>query len=307
MTELIFPVLGTAVLLFLATDAFITVFHPGGHGGPLTRRQNGAVWWLWKKAAPSGDRRDGWLSFGGPSLAVLTPAVWALLLVIGFALIYYPWMERFLVSPGTLRAHWAEALYFSGFAAATLGTGDIVPDPVPLRLLSILQALAGFGLLSAGLSYIVSIYREVGRKTTLAADLALHYRAGQPGNHPARLADERERWLEEVAGELVHLIQTHAQYPILHYFRSKDRSNSLALQLGPLVMLSLEDRTAGHGAGDRPSPGSALVAEAVERYLTAADERFVRHQSAGTRDPGLEACYHRLLDYLAYSPEDAAT
>lgn len=305
--HLLLPVLGAALLLFLVADVFITVFHPEGHGGPLTRHQNTAVWWLWKKAAPSGDRRDGWLGIGAPVLAVLTPAVWALLLIAGYALVYYPWMEGFLASPGTLRPHWAEAFYYSGFVAATLGTGDIVPDLVSLRLLSVLEAISGFALLSAALSYILAIYRENGRKTTLASQLAFHFTSGNEAARTTAVASERDRWLEEVARELVHVIQAHAQYPILHYFRATDSRNSLALQLAPLVRLACqggEESTSANGEADdtdpHPTPGQELVAKAVERYLVTADERFVRNSSAGARDSSLRDRYRRLLDYLAY-------
>lgn len=89
-----------------------------------------------------------------------------------------------MVSPGALRAPWTEALYYSGMAAATLGTGDIVPDLPALRLLAVMEALSGFALLSASLSYIMAIYNENGRKTTLAAELALHGRVGPEGGLP---------------------------------------------------------------------------------------------------------------------------
>jgi hypothetical protein len=305
MITLLLPALGTGILLLLAGDVFITVFHPEGHGGPLTQRHNSAVWWVWKKVAPAGRWRDGWLGVGGPALAVLTPALWALLLVLGFALLYYPWIDRFLVSPGSLRAHWAEAFYFSGFTAATLGTGDIVPDLVALRVLSILQALSGFALLSAALSYILAIYRENGRKTTLASDLALHYRIGHAGDSPPSLQQERERWLEHVARELIHLIQAHAQYPILHYFRGTDPRNSITLQLAPLIDLARSTRPAATRPGGS-TPGAALVSGALERYLAASDRRFVRGHPASSSDDDLDQKYRRLLGYLAYDPEEVA-
>lgn len=152
MTDLPVSIAGIVLLTLVGVDVLLTVFHPEGHGGPLTRRQNRLVWSVWKRSAPAGARRDRWLALGGPLLSVLTPAVWALLLIVGYALIYYPWIEGFLASPGSLRASWAEALYFSGVSATTLGTGDVVPDAILPRLLSTVQALSGFALLSSSLS-----------------------------------------------------------------------------------------------------------------------------------------------------------
>lgn len=295
--SLILPFLGVAVLVLVGVDVFITVFHPEGHGGPLTRRQTNLLWKAWRALAPREEGRERWLAFGGPVLAVMTPAVWAFLLVVAFALIYYPWMERFLVSPGSLRAHWVEALYYSGFAAATLGTGDIVPDQPALRLLTVVEAISGFALVTAGLSYILAIYRENGRKATLASDLALHFSpddAAPPSHSPG------DAWLEQVARELLHVTLAHAQYPILHYFRPVDPRNSLALQMRPLVPRSGRGRA---GTGSEPR-GLALAVRAVDRYLTAADERFV----AGSlprrqREPDMEQRYLRMLEYLGYPPE----
>lgn len=304
--SLVLPALGVGLVVLMAVDMFITVFHPEGHAGPWTQRQNSAVWWLWKKAAPAGDRRDAWLGIGGPLLAVLTPAVWSLMLIVGYALVYYPWMERFLVSPGSLRAHWAEALYYSGFAAATLGTGDIVPDGVPLRLLSIVEALSGFALLSASLSYILAVFRENQRKTTLASDLALHYEVGSSRSDSSSPAHERERWLETVARDLNRVIQAHAQYPILHYFRATDDDNSLALQLAPLVAHATNAPPGGTDTHDAPSSGGALVSGAVERYLAAADRRFVRSPSVDPSNDGLQVRYRRLLEYLGYQADEVS-
>lgn len=307
--SLFFPVAGLAVLLLLGTDVFITVFHPEGHGGPLTRRQNGLIWKIWRRVAPGGrQRRDEWLALGGPALAVLTPIIWAVLLVAGFALIYYPWMERFLVSPGTLRSHWAEALYYSGYAAATLGTGDIVPDIPGLRLLSIVEAFSGFALLSSALSYIFAIYRENGRKSTLASELSLRDDAEGSGR-VARIGGERDEWLEDVARELLHVTGSHSQYPILHYFRPSDPRSSLAIQLGSLVRL---EESRGHDMetpvaerGESPTPGEVLVLGALSRYLEAADRRFVRgggsKEDGDIEGPPNPMRYGRLLDYLGYS------
>jgi hypothetical protein len=297
------PLIGAVLLLLLGLDVFVTVFHPEGHGGPLTRRQNRGLWYLWKGLAPSGEQRDRWLALAGPVLALLTPAVWAILLVVGFGLIYFPWMEHFLVSPGTLRAHWAEALYFSGFAAATLGTGDIVPDLVPLRLLSVFQALCGFALLSSALSYVLAIYREHGKKTTLAADLSLHYAQGRSGGED-EVAAERERWLEGVARDLQHAMQSHAQYPILHYFRPAEERQSLAVQLRPLLELNAKPTPSDSDAQQRPSRGAALVSQSLGQYLASADNRFVRSANAQGGDQStLGGRYNRLMTYLGYRPD----
>ena len=291
---------GVLLLGVLALDVFVTVFVPEGHGGPFTRVQGRLLWNGWKALAPkTGKRKEAWLALGGPTLAVVAPASWALLLLTGFALIYYPWIDSFLVSPGSLRAPWTEVLYYSGFTAATLGTGDVVPDLPALRLLTIVEGLGGFALLSAALSYILAVYREHGRKTTLASELALH-RGVRPDPAAAAGADGRDIWLEHVARELLHVTHAHAQYPILHYFRPRDPDGSLALQLASLLPSLAPDQ----GGPGSPRRGEALVTAALDRYLEATERRFVPDRISAPA-AAADRRYLRLLRYLAYSPEDA--
>lgn len=295
MTDLLPAIAGFLVLALVGVDVFVTVFHPEGHGGPLTRRQNRLVWASWKATATRRSRRNRWLALAGPVLAALTPIVWAGLLVAGYALVYYPWIADFLVSPGALRSEWAEAAYVSGITAATLGTGDVVPDLVPLRLLGVLEAFSGFALLSASLSYILSVYQEHAAKTTLASDLAAHFSAaGVDDDQPWR----REAWLERTAERLLHVAHAHAQYPILHYFRPSDERSSLTLQLRALV-----ERATGAGDGSPRSHAEQVVLGALDEYLAAAHRRFVPGGPGGGDEPPIERRYERLLCYLGYESD----
>ena len=289
---MLIPAAGSLLLLLLAIDVFLTVIHPEGHGGPLTRRQNRLLWALWKAAAPRSSRREAWLGLAAPTLAVLTPAIWAALLVTGFALLYFPAVEGFLVSPGALRAHWAESLYVSGIAAATLGTGDVVPDSIAVRLLTVVEALSGFALLSAALSYILSIHTEHAVKTTLAADIAAQFDASARSDEDPF---EREQWLDGVTQRLLHVMHAHAQYPILHYFHPADRRDSLTVQLAPFVERMTD------ASRDARSVADGAATAAVERYLRAAQDRFLPpSKSPDHEGDGSAATYARLRRYLAY-------
>lgn len=79
---------GFLVLLLLYLDVFLTVFHPEGHGGPLTGRLNRTAWGGFRALA--GARPAKALAFAGPMMPVLTLLVWMGLLIAGYALIYYP-------------------------------------------------------------------------------------------------------------------------------------------------------------------------------------------------------------------------
>lgn len=285
---------------------------PRGRGGPLNRRQNRAIWHLFRSLGRIGSRsREEWLTFAGPAMVVSTVGVWVSLLVLGFALIYYPWMETFLVSPGSLRLPWVEALYYSGYTAATLGLGDVVADSHALRILAPVQALGGFALLSVSVTYVLSVYRELIQKQALAARIDSYFGGNEPGTIGAGATDghaSMARLSESISAELAEVLLAHHQYPILHYFRSDTPWRSLPLQLGRLVDLRRRVR-----AADDAQPITALAShpsyvglqESLEKYLHEVDDLFVpadggRADEAGSPDV-LDRAHRRLLRYLCYS------
>lgn len=257
-------------------------------------------------------RRDRWLALGGPAMVVATLCVWVFLLVLGFALIHYPWIESFLVSPGSLRTPWVEALYYSGYTAATLGFGDVVADSSVLRILAPVEALFGFALLSVSVTYVLSVYRELIKKQALAARIDSYFGGEEREDSPdSGLPDGYEplaRWCESIAVELGKVLLAHYQYPILHYFRSGRPWQSLPLQLQHLLDLRGEVRSADETqplADLARHPSYAGLQDSLEKYVHEVDELFSpagmeRPEAAESGDP-LERAHRRLLRYLDYS------
>jgi hypothetical protein len=286
----ILPLLGGAILLLLLADVFLTVFHPQGRGGPLTHWQNRAVWTSFRRL---GRRADSWLSFAAPAMAVLTVLVWVVLLVGAFALIVYPWIGSFLVSPGSLRVRWIEALYYSGYTAATLGFGDLVPDAEPLRLLAPIEAFLGFAILSASITYLSSVFRELVSMHTLAVNISGYFNAAAETTLESAGDSQRQafaRWAEGVNTSLLHALQAHFQYPILHYFRPTDEERALPPQLEHLLavrrQLRGDDGAASAGLRDHPSVRSLVGS--VERYLKTVEEYFIPEDFAVDQRTGAE-------------------
>lgn len=305
------PLLGALLLVLLLVDLFLTVFHAQGRGGPLNRVQNRAVWALFRRAGIRGDgtSRAGLLGFAAPVMAVVTLTIWVVLLVVGYALIYYPWMPTFLVSPGEFRTSWVEALYYSGYTAATLGFGDVVADREALRLLTVLEALSGFALLSASVTYLLAVYRELIAMQSLASNIAGYSRSAEVHTLQFVRAGGYEamaRWAEGITSRLLQVLQAHFQYPILHYFRPSERKRALPVQFGFLLAL--------RGVADREDlaqpvtllehhPSFLALQDAVGEYLRTVEEVFVPERFGGEkqedRDP-LERAHERLLGYMRY-------
>lgn len=304
------PLLGVALLLLLFVDVFRTVFLPQGHGGPLSRRMYQLIWGAFRKLGTRGGRaRVAWLRLGGPTLALLTPAVWASLLVVGYALIFLPWIDTFLASPGRLGQGWVESLYYSGYSAATLGLGDMVATLPALRILTVVEAFSGFALVTASLSYVLVVYREQGIVAALALDVCTHLPDGAdtvPRSGDPHHLQAWARWMEGVARSLLHVTQAHSQYPVLHYFRPIDPTKSLPVQAGALVELRrrLGDPAPDAGPAILVSyPGWRALFNAVEEYVSTVDSGFVPENDdcEDYSDQGeLERAHGRMLRYMGY-------
>lgn len=310
--RVLLPAIGTGMLLLLALDVFLTVFSPHGRGGPVNRRQNRALWALFRATGRrrDGSARDAWLSLAAPIMVVSTLAVWVVWLVVGFALVYYPWIESFLVSPGTLRGPWVGALYYSGYTAATLGLGDVVAPSDALRLLTVVEAFGGFALLSISVTYFLAIYRELVSMQSLAADISGLFHGGEEQVLAFTRKEGYEalaRWCEQLSGGLSKILLAHFQYPVLHYFRPRKRSRALPVQLGSLLRLRdlvVEDADSEVLSTLSGHPSYLALGNAVESYLDDVDQLFVPGRarelaSSGTSRIG--QAHARLESYMLYT------
>jgi hypothetical protein len=298
------PIAGTLILLLLTRDVLITVFHPEGHGGPVHRVLNRAVWGTFRLV---GRRRDGTLrrklvSLAGPLIGVLTPTTWMVLVVSGFALIYYPWITELLVLPdGEPGPAWAEAIVHSLDAASTLGSASGSAEHRALRGLAGLQALAGFATLSAAIAYIMAVYREVAAMQTLALEIHSRLADGETlGLDDERDRQELEQWLAHVARVLLNVRQAFAQYPILHYFRPHSDADALLLQLGRL--LDLRESLAGEQPMLARRPALRTFDRAINVYLLALRDQLLSRDVTDRPDEvsadEAMALHRTVLDYF---------
>lgn len=307
---LVLPALGTTLLAVLFMDVLFTVFHPQGRGGLVHQRLNRLVWRAFRLLATRRDRapRSDVLALAGPLMAVLSVATWGAWLVLGFALVYAPYIATFTSTTPHAASGWIEAVYYSGYVASTLGLGDVVASTPVLRLVTVLEAMSGFALFTVTTAYVLAIFRELAGARTLAFELASLFRGEAAG--PALWrggADETmARWTEAVSRSLVRVVDAHGQYPIMHYFRPQDPDQALVIQLG--TVLILVEREAGAGEGDAPTQRTArafrLLREALMRYLIEMNRQCVPARFDPLQAPleshPAERLHARLLRYLGY-------
>ncbi len=256
-------------MLLVLRDVFHTIWHPGGRGR-LSSRVMAAVFRV--------GRSRGWRSRAGtgPTGLLLVVLTWVVLVVIGCALVYWPHLPgAFSFDVGLVpaaREDVLDAVYLSAVTLRTLGFGDVVPVAGWLRVVVPVQALVGFALLTAAVTWVLQVYPALTRRRATAVRLSLLRRVGAADlvTGPSTLAAQL---LHDVAGELVQVRIDATQYAETHYFREADADASLPAMLG--VALDLAERARTSSDRDVRFAGELLHA-AVADLLTVADEEFLR-------------------------------
>jgi hypothetical protein len=245
MDKLFFTAMGALLLVFVARDVHVTILHSGGRNGPLSRLLARSVWRFALASAfkLSRQRRHRRLNSIGPMLMPALIGSYIILLITGFALIYYPHMpEHFSINIDAISPRWIESFYFSGITLTTLGYGDIVPKTNAMRVVAFLEAGAGFGLISLAITYLLSVYRALERKR--AAAVAFYHEAEGGANVVGFVANHYVAGklsglapsLRMAARDLQETLESHVEHPILHYFHPSQVYKSVPR----VLFLSLE-------------------------------------------------------------------
>lgn len=241
--DIFLTILGIVVAAVGLNDIFHTLLHPSGTGR-LSQWIAGGIWRISKK---SGHRLG---HIAGPAALLVVIAAWTLLQALGWALIYYPHIpEGVSYSPGIdpdRYNNFAEAFYISLVTLATLGYGDVVPVTAWVRLLSPVQALTGFALLTAALSWFNQIYPALGRRRTLAGRLNLLQDNAYAENLDHMEVSTGSRVLEDITGSIVQARVDITQNTETYYFRETDARISLAASLPYALILSAKAQDSPH-------------------------------------------------------------
>ncbi len=222
---------------------FKDLFHPSQSGALSEWVASGLFRLLrrWKSLLPS----------AGPLAVVSVIALWALLLVTGFALIYWSvFPDGYNLqgdNPPTGANTFWWSFYYSLEMLTTLGLGDIRPRPTWLRVLSALHTLLGFSLVTASITWIVLVFPALRRMRTLArkantlceAEKSTGVAVVSPGMHVI---------LAGLTEEVIQSRVDHIHFPILFYFYTGEPRASLPAAIFPLRRFATEaaDSSADH-------------------------------------------------------------
>ena len=164
----------------------------------------------------------------GPLGYIAVLGAWTAMLVVGWALVFLPHLpDGFLYGPGLNPAEhdsFIDALYLSLVNITSLGYGDIAPAAWGLRILGPIETLFGLGLLTASISWLISIYRTIGRRDALAHEILLLKEAEERMGEPLADADPAllETILTSFADGLIVARRDLIHFPISFFFVSED-------------------------------------------------------------------------------------
>ncbi|MGE3913937.1 MAG: potassium channel family protein [Chloroflexota bacterium] len=228
--------LGLVLIILVMVDVFLTVLHVQVES-PISNRLNRGVWRLLLAIChPLPVRlRDELLGWGAPLMIAGILMFWCILSVIGFGLLYAPYIHRpdvFTFSDIPQSNQFADALYFSAISFFTIGYGDITPLHPIARLLGVLQGAAGLVTLSLSVTYLLSVYPLISRKVGLAEALNQETGGRADGVILAKRYVRTGRYealaqrLITINDDLLRLGQAHGLYPVLYYVRHREVHHS---------------------------------------------------------------------------------
>lgn len=246
------PILaGLLILLFTLHEVFRDLFHPSASGS-LSE-------FIARRIFQISRYRLSLLPDAGPLSVVVVIFTWAVLICVGFALIYWGWMPgNFKSQSGRPREGFLPMVYFSLEVMTTLGLGDYAPESTPLRLLVTFESLVGFALLTASVSSIVLIYPALGRLRVLARQTSILVRMEQEMGLPV-LLDGAGGTLEHLAFEVARTRVDFIHFPILYYFYSAEETASLPGMLPHLVRFANAGLADGNSEAMRRAAGLLLI------------------------------------------------
>lgn len=257
METAFFTILGVILLFFVIDDIYVTILQARGKSGPVSELVYRTIWRIARRVAfkLSRSRRHKLLNSVGPIMMPLLVGVSIMLVIIAYALIYFPGMpEKFNFATEGSGSRVVDTLYFSGTTLTTLGFGDISPRAPEMKLVAIIEAVSGFGLISLAVTYLIVVYSALERKRAIALSL---YHSAEGGADVVEFIKHHfvagrlsglASTLRTAARDLQEILESHVEHPIIHYFHPEQvykgmpRVLFLSLEICAVIKSCLDQR-----------------------------------------------------------------
>jgi hypothetical protein len=274
----------------------------------LSRFLMRSLWRIWPPMAyrfypRDAERRENFLAVFAPLELILVLSMWVFLLMVGWGTFFYGIRDQ--LHPSNLT--YGSTLYYAGGSLLTIGYGDILPATTLARMLSLVCAATGLGVVAIVISFLFAVFGSFQEREQFV--VAFGARSGVPPSGVGLLVVHAYTGLRgDVANVLragqhwaAAVMETHLAYPILLMFRSSHDYESWIGTLGALMdasALIVSTLDPAH-LENAQSHGQARLMYDIGRHLVHdfASYFSVMHSE---ENPGIErAEFDRACDQLA--------
>jgi len=234
--------LGAAMILAALIDVFQSVVTPRPVAGRLriSRYTIRSLWavcrWLARRTTNS-RRGEALLGSFGPAIVLVFLLIWLVLLVLGYGLLVNAFAGQFRPHPTDL----STSIYVAGTSLFTIGFGDYVGTTSVSRVLMLVAAATGLGVLALVVTFLFSLYGAFQRREV--AVVTLEASAGAPPSGVtlletyagAGIVQELPALFQRWQSAAAEILDSHLAYPVLAYFRSSHDNDSWISSLGAVM------------------------------------------------------------------------
>jgi hypothetical protein len=291
MVHFLLGLIGVLLLARVLQDILWTAFLEGA--GPVTSHlcswisRGILMWHCQHRASRKIITKTGLLTVMG------TAAAWALLLWVGWGLIFSTDPNSIVPNdPAEGAATFWTRMYYVGSEITTLGSADYRPNGRLWEIATVLAGGSGFLLIGVGIAYVVPVVTAVTQKRQLALTI------WSLGKNPADIITRAWNGVDTTAlgphlvslsSMLALLGESHLTYPVLHYFHSSKRSSAIAPSVAALdeAITILECGLQSGCSLDVPALGAAR--ESITEFLATLQPALVEATTADPPEPSLQA------------------
>jgi hypothetical protein len=265
---------GVFLIVVALRDIVHELFHPDVRGS-VSRVVMDGTWAIMKAI---GRRLPRALQHAGPTVIIAVASAWVVLISLGWALLYWPRLPtEFRVDaslPPAATHGFFTALYVSLSTMATLGASDLTPKVAGLRIITVLEGLVGLVMITAWITWVLSIQPVLAARRAFARRVAL-LQAAEARPERAVSATPTEMLaalLRSLTEDVVHIDADLRQSSVTYYFQQGSADATLSAQLPYVLALA---RLAEREKNEAVRYHGRLLRMAVETLVSELGARFL--------------------------------
>ncbi|MBV8572585.1 MAG: two pore domain potassium channel family protein [Acidobacteriaceae bacterium] len=272
MVEVGTSLLGILIICWTLREVFTDLFQPSASGSLSS--------FVSRKLFELGKRARWMLGSAGPLSIVVVIFTWVVLISVGFALLFWgKFPSEFTntsAEPQDSVGRFWSVLYFSLTALSTLGSTTFSPKGDWLRILASFEAIIGFSLVTASITWIVLLYPALGRVRALARRVSTLSKAQKQTGVDLVSADPG--MLADLGASVLRARVDFIHFPLIYYFQADAGATSMGWFL--LELEELARRASAQDQVDGTRLGAALLTASLHELAEVLARKFVPGSNA---------------------------